>query len=101
MWTVITTDLFNEWLEQQDESTQEKVLAALDILQQQGPSLCRRLEDTLLRTHGDPRERARHLIQRLLAKLVQHMLSQPASPNTWSLLRKLAPIISVLTPCAL
>ncbi|MBV6620886.1 type II toxin-antitoxin system RelE/ParE family toxin, partial [Acinetobacter baumannii] len=22
MWTVITTDLFNEWLEQQDESTQ-------------------------------------------------------------------------------
>ena len=29
MWTVITTDVFNEWLEQQDESTQEKVLAAL------------------------------------------------------------------------
>ncbi|MDT1887583.1 type II toxin-antitoxin system RelE/ParE family toxin, partial [Acinetobacter baumannii] len=25
MWTVITTDLFNEWLEQQDEATQEKV----------------------------------------------------------------------------
>ncbi|MFX7242835.1 type II toxin-antitoxin system RelE/ParE family toxin, partial [Acinetobacter baumannii] len=22
MWTVITTDLFNEWLEQQDEATQ-------------------------------------------------------------------------------
>ncbi|MDT1862399.1 type II toxin-antitoxin system RelE/ParE family toxin, partial [Acinetobacter baumannii] len=21
MWTVITTDLFNEWLEQQDEAT--------------------------------------------------------------------------------
>ena len=43
MWTVITTDLFNEWLEQQDESTQEKVLAALVVLQQQGPSLGRPL----------------------------------------------------------
>ncbi|RND09344.1 type II toxin-antitoxin system RelE/ParE family toxin, partial [Acinetobacter baumannii] len=32
---VITTDLFNEWLEQQDEATQEKVLAALVVLQQQ------------------------------------------------------------------
>lgn len=38
MWTVITTDLFNEWLEKQDESTQEKVLAALVVLQQKGPS---------------------------------------------------------------
>ena len=47
MWTVITTDLFNEWLEQQDESTQEKVLAALVILQQQGPSLGRPLVDTV------------------------------------------------------
>ena len=27
MWTVITTELFNDWLYQQDESTQEKVLA--------------------------------------------------------------------------
>jgi hypothetical protein len=33
MWRVITTDLFNEWLEQQDDSTQEKVLAALVVLQ--------------------------------------------------------------------
>jgi DNA-binding XRE family transcriptional regulator len=47
MWTVITTDLFNEWLEQQDESTQEKVLAALVVLQQQGPSLGRPLVDTV------------------------------------------------------
>lgn len=36
MWTVITMDLFNEWLEQQDDSTQEKVLAALVVLQQLG-----------------------------------------------------------------
>lgn len=47
MWAVITTDLFNEWLEQQDESTQEKVLAALVVLQQQGPSLGRPLVDTV------------------------------------------------------
>lgn len=47
MWKVITTDLFNEWLEQQDESTQEKVLAALVVLQQQGPSLGRPLVDTV------------------------------------------------------
>ena len=47
MWTVITTDLFNEWLEQQDESTQEKVLAALVVLQQQGPSLGRPLVDAV------------------------------------------------------
>ena len=47
MWTVITTDLFNEWLEQQDESTQEKVLAALVVLQQQGPSLGRPLVETV------------------------------------------------------
>ncbi|CAI3153299.1 putative diaminopimelate decarboxylase [Acinetobacter baumannii 99063] len=43
MWTVITTDLFNEWLAQQDQSTQEKVLSALVVLQQQGPSLGRPL----------------------------------------------------------
>ncbi len=47
MWTVITTDLFNEWLEQQDESTQDKILAALLVLQQQGPSLGRPLVDTV------------------------------------------------------
>ncbi|MDA4701249.1 type II toxin-antitoxin system RelE/ParE family toxin, partial [Enterobacter hormaechei] len=47
MWTVITTDLFNEWLEQQDEATPEKVLAALVVLQQQGPSLGRPLVDTV------------------------------------------------------
>ena len=47
MWTVITTNLFNEWLDQQDESTQEKVLAGLVVLQQQGPSLGRPLVDTV------------------------------------------------------
>ncbi|WP_312423199.1 type II toxin-antitoxin system RelE/ParE family toxin [Epilithonimonas sp.] len=47
MWTVLTTDVFNEWLEQQDETTQEKVLAALVVLQSQGPSLGRPLVDTV------------------------------------------------------
>ena len=47
MWTVITTNLFNEWLDEQDESTQEKVLAGLVVLQQQGPSLGRPLVDTV------------------------------------------------------
>src|SRR5699024_8279006 len=47
MWTVITTELFNQWLDQQDESTQEKVLAALMVLEQQGPSLGRPLVDTV------------------------------------------------------
>lgn len=47
MWAVITTKLFNEWLEQQEESTQEKVLAALVVLEQQGPSLGRPLVDTV------------------------------------------------------
>jgi len=31
MWTVLTTDVFNEWLEQQDESPQEQVLADLVV----------------------------------------------------------------------
>ena len=47
MWTVITTELFNQWFDQQDESTQEKVLAALVVLEQQGPSLGRPLVDTV------------------------------------------------------
>lgn len=47
MWTVITKELFNKWLEQQEESMQEKVLAALVILQQKGPSLGRPLVDTV------------------------------------------------------
>ena len=47
MWTVITTNLFNKWLDEQDESTQEKVLAGLVVLQQQGPNLGRPLVDTV------------------------------------------------------
>ena len=58
MWTVITTDLFNDWLYQQDQSTQEKVLAALVVLQQQGPSLGRPLVDTVYDSKCYQHERA-------------------------------------------
>ena len=47
MWTVITTNLFNEWLDEQDESTQDRALAGLVVLQQQGPRLGRPLVDTV------------------------------------------------------
>lgn len=47
MWTVLTTELFNKWLEKQDEATQEKVLAALVVLQRQGPNLGRPFVDTV------------------------------------------------------
>ncbi|MDN3454609.1 type II toxin-antitoxin system RelE/ParE family toxin [Psychrobacter sp. APC 3350] len=47
MWAVISTELFDEWFEQQEESTKERVLAALVVLEQQGPSLGRPLVDTV------------------------------------------------------
>ena len=47
MWEVITTDLFDEWYEQQDEATQDKILAALVALSQGGPNLGRPLVDTV------------------------------------------------------
>lgn len=47
MWTVITTKLFNDWACQQNQATQEKLLAALVVLEQQGPSPGRPLVDTV------------------------------------------------------
>ena len=32
MWTVITTDFFDEWFDAQSDDTQEKVLAGLVVL---------------------------------------------------------------------
>lgn len=46
-WIVLTTELFNEWFDQQDEATQEKVLATLTVLQTLGPNLGRPLVDTI------------------------------------------------------
>ena len=47
MWTVKTTDLFDAWLDIQDEDTQEKVLAGMLALAQGGPSVGRPLVDTI------------------------------------------------------
>ena len=47
MWQVLTTDYFNSWLCDQDDSTQEKVLAALLVLQHMGPELGRPLVDAV------------------------------------------------------
>lgn len=47
MWDVITTDRFDQWLCAQDESTQEKMLAALVLLQQKGPLLPRPFVDSV------------------------------------------------------
>ena len=38
MWTVITTEEFDRWFAVQDELTQEKVLAALVLLERSGPN---------------------------------------------------------------
>ena len=47
MWTVKTTSLFDVWFDEQDEATQEKVLAGLLALAQGGPSVGRPLVDTI------------------------------------------------------
>ncbi|MFR0655846.1 type II toxin-antitoxin system RelE/ParE family toxin [Pantoea sp. SIMBA_079] len=47
MWIVETTDLFAEWLREQDRAMQLDVLAALNLLKQEGPHLGRPHVDTL------------------------------------------------------
>ncbi|GAA3704386.1 type II toxin-antitoxin system RelE/ParE family toxin [Oceanisphaera sediminis] len=47
MWNVETTDLFDEWLDAQDNATQEKVLAGMLALQKGGPSIGRPLVDSV------------------------------------------------------
>ena len=47
MWTVITTDFFDEWFDAQSDDTQEKVLAGLVALQTGGPTTGRPLVDTV------------------------------------------------------
>ncbi|TNH06645.1 type II toxin-antitoxin system RelE/ParE family toxin [Testudinibacter sp. TR-2022] len=46
-WTVITTELFNNWITEQDESTRESVLSSLNILRSFGHHLARPYVDTL------------------------------------------------------
>ena len=47
MWIVRTTDQFDLWFDAQDDATQEKVLAGLLVLAQEGPTIGRPLVDTL------------------------------------------------------
>lgn len=47
MWTVITTEEFDRWFVSQDDLTQEKVLAALVMLERGGPNLSRPFVDSL------------------------------------------------------
>lgn len=47
MWTVLTTEYFDQWYQQQTIDTQKKVLAGLVALQQEGPTLGRPLVDTI------------------------------------------------------
>ncbi|MGX3067543.1 type II toxin-antitoxin system RelE/ParE family toxin [Ursidibacter arcticus] len=46
-WTVITTECFNMWLFEQDDDTQDSVLASLGLLQSEGPLLSRPYADTV------------------------------------------------------
>ena len=57
MWTVLTTDLFDSWFDEQSDDTQEKVLAGLLVLQKGGPSIGRPLVDTVnASTHRNMKE---------------------------------------------
>ncbi|MGL4430788.1 MAG: type II toxin-antitoxin system RelE/ParE family toxin [Silvania sp.] len=47
MWTVLLGNVFTEWLHEQEEGLQEKVLADLVNLQTYGPSLSRPYADTV------------------------------------------------------
>lgn len=47
MWAIKTTSLFDQWFDQQDNATQEKVLAGLLALAHGGPSIGRPLVDTI------------------------------------------------------
>ena len=46
-WRVEFTEVFGEWFEAQDRPVQEKVVAAVQILEERGPALGRPLVDTL------------------------------------------------------
>ncbi len=63
MWTVIFTSRFDLWLLEQDESTQEKVLADLSNLETYCPRLSRPYADTVKNSkHQNMKElRIQHL----------------------------------------
>jgi hypothetical protein len=47
MWTVLTTNIFDQWFDAQTDDVQEKVLAGLVALQTGGPNVGRPLVDTV------------------------------------------------------
>jgi len=47
VWIVETTELFAEWLAEQDRAMQIDIIAALNLLKQEGPHLGRPYVDTL------------------------------------------------------
>lgn len=47
MWTVLFSQRFDDWLSEQDEALQEKVLADLGKLKVYGPELPRPYADTI------------------------------------------------------
>ena len=49
MWSIETTDVFDEWFEALDDIDKENVLATLLLLQQKGPQLSRPYTDAV---HG-------------------------------------------------
>ncbi|MBC8945733.1 type II toxin-antitoxin system RelE/ParE family toxin [Xenorhabdus indica] len=47
MWELITTELFDQWFDEQPDELQENVLAVMHVLELKGPMLGRPLVDTL------------------------------------------------------
>ncbi|MFZ4833331.1 type II toxin-antitoxin system RelE/ParE family toxin [Rouxiella sp. Mn2063] len=47
MWDLITTDTFDTWLDAQDESVKEDIIAMLGILKEIGPNLGRPYVDNI------------------------------------------------------
>jgi hypothetical protein len=47
MWTIETTDTFDEWLDALDDTDRTNVLASLIVLQERGPMLSRPYADSV------------------------------------------------------
>jgi len=57
MWTIETTDTFDEWFDALDDTDKENVLASMILLQHQGPMLSRPYADTVYgSTYGNMKE---------------------------------------------
>lgn len=68
MWIVETTDLFAEWLKEQDRAMQLDMLAALNLLKEEGPHLGRPACGYALRLKNPEHERTEGAEQRAARK---------------------------------